>query len=591
MKYLKLFLRVLDAIPRFFGYALFYAALGAALFWLCRAGAPDYTPKPGGVLYLPLSGTIADTAPEVKLPMGLSGADFLAEVGEKPHRLSELTEAIRLAETDSNIAGIFLNLEGLRSAGLASVRELGDALDHYRSASGRPVLAWAENYSQLQYALAAHASLAAVHPMGRIELKGFSGTSLYWGKTLEMLGISADVYRAGAFKSAPEIFERDAPSEENLLAQAGWMDPAWNDFVRRIESARDLPEGSVEGWFRSAADPESALCVNPAEELRRRGFIHAVHFGEEDFWEDTAFKAGLSEKKKVDYRDYLPVVSDPSDDSPVAVLFLEGVISDSDSTGIVARDVVEALDGILKDAPTRALVLRINSPGGEAFASERIRWKLSELRRTRGLHVVVSMGDTAASGGYWVSLAAEKIVADPMTITGSIGVFSVVPHFDRMLEKLDARAGGRKTAPLADINRISVRPGPAVRALHQSDVDRIYRRFKALVSESRKIPEEKLEALAQGRVWLGEQARELGLVDSLGTLDDALKEAWRLAGGNPAETPRARLYEGGSKGAESVLPALLGKLPAWTAEGMTVPQPLLSEAGIPWALLTFEARP
>ncbi len=498
------------------------AGFSLAVYFLRPVPVP--APQEGSLLELTLTGRVADTRP---VAGGLAG---MIREADPVTLLGDVTDAVRYAQKDSRIAGILLNVSDLESIGGASARVIGEILDEYRRETGRHVWCYGWNFTQAQYAVAAHADRLWLHPMGRVDLRGLSGEALYWGSFLKHFGIKAEVYKAGDFKSAPEVFERSSPTKENLAAQRSYLSDAWSTMLDAWKAGR----GWKDDAWKTYAEALSALEPMPegeASHQRRYGIV-------DETGDEAAFRAALRtayakagrEVALTNFYDYLDSSDGGEGTGPgVAVLYAEGEMVDDPRLGrLVADELVERIDFVKENENIRAVVLRINSPGGDAMAAEKIRSALLELKE-KGKPVVVSMGDTAASGGYWVSTGAEKIVADPMTLTGSIGVFAVFPKLVDLREALSVGYGGYATeAALSDGE--PWRDTSAVRrhAL-KSSVDFVYRTFKSHVAEARALPLPDVERLAAGRVWTGRQALDLGLVDELGTLETAVTLAKKVA--------------------------------------------------------------
>lgn len=518
----------------------------------------DLRVAPGTLLTLHIEGRVLEAEPVVERRL-----QFVRQfVGSGPETASlhEITESLRLAAQDENIAGVILGVEDMTGAGLATIATLGAAIDEYREKTKRPVWVYADNYTQGQYAVAAHADRIGIHPMGAVLLKGFSGSGLYWGKFLKDLGVGVSVYKAGAFKSAPEPFVVGGPSEESLAVQKMQLDEAWGSFTAGIERARGMMPGTAARFASDLPERFSMPSVKPSEAFREAGFVTDVI--DRGAFERAIAKAftttgRVEDVKFVDYRTYFASHSEAPSEASVAVVFAEGEISDVPGMGgIVARELTALLDEAADAPGTRALILRINSPGGDAVAAETIRAKLEEIRG-RGLPVIVSMGDYAASGGYWISTAADKIIAHPQTVTGSIGVFSIVPNVEGVLERWNIGFEGYRTTPLADLGSVMHSPTDAEAALYQAGVSRVYAEFKRLTAVSRGMEPDAVEKIAQGRVWFGARAKTLGLVDGLGTLEDALRVARSEA--NLSENASVAYWMTEGPGLRASLAALIGR--------------------------------
>lgn len=557
MTVLKCLWRVLDFCRRLVLNLIFLGVLAAAaLIWLfARPNTPAV--EPGTLLVLDLDGTVVESDPLRSISADLKS---LMKSRGASTRLIDVTEALRFAGSDERIAGVIIKVDGLTKLGLASARTIGSAIEDYKTASGKPVFSWASGYTQAQYAAAAHADVVALHPMGSVMVKGLSGTTLYWGGFLEKLGIGVSVFKAGAFKSAPEAYSLRAPTTDNLIAQEGYLSEAWKVFASDLEDARGLIPGSVDTYLKGLPERLNAG-ESPAEAAKAAGLITDL-MAREAFDETLAKQFGggnLKNVKTVNFGAYLAETArsrSAAQPGAVAVVLAEGAISSTGATGIDAEELVQRIERAASAPSTKALVLRISSPGGDALAAEAIREKLAAVR-TKGLPVIVSMGNAAASGGYWISLAADRIVADPLTLTGSIGVFSIVPDAAAALEKLELGIGGFRTSDFADFGSPLHKPNAAEAALLRAGVMRTYARFKDLTAQSRKKTPEAVEALAQGRIWMGTQAAQNGLVDKLGDLNDAVKLARQVAGLKTNEP--IRIYDVEADAMTSMLSGVMGE--------------------------------
>lgn len=494
---------------------------------------PVPAPQAGSILELTLTGRIADTRP---VAGGLAG---MIREADPVTLLGDVTDAVRYAKKDPRIAGILLRVDDLEGIGGASARVIGEALDEYRRETGKHVWCYGWNFTQAQYAVAAHADRLWLHPMGRVDVKGLSGETLYWGSFLKHLGVEAEVYKAGDFKSAPEVFERSEPTKENLAAQRSYLSDAWTTMLDAWKAGRGWKD---DAWktYREAQNALEPMPEGEARHQRRYGLVDET--GDEAAFRAALRKAYAKDGKEValtNLYDFLDS-SDPAEGSGpgVAVLYAEGEMVDDPRMGrLVAEELVERIDFVKKDENVRAVVLRINSPGGDAMAAEKIRSALLELKE-KGKPVVVSMGDAAASGGYWVSTGAQKIVADPMTLTGSIGVFAVFPKLVDLREALSVGYGGYATEETLSDGAPWRETSSVRRHALKSSVDFVYRTFKSHVAEARNMALPDVERLAAGRVWTGRQALDLGLIDELGTLETAVtlaKDAAKLS-------PEAAVY-------------------------------------------------
>lgn len=499
--------------------------LGTAAFLFHTPEVPE-----GAILVVPLEGSVVESGASAAKRVSLTR--LMAGTTEQT-QLRDVIEVIDRAAKDKRISGLLMRLDDLQSIGMASIHEIGLAMDRYK-ATGRRITVWSGGFSQRQYAVAAHASDLYLHPMGQVLLTGIGSSRLYWGELLKKAGVTVHVFKAGAYKTFPEAYVRNGPSAESLKADHAWMDDAWAQMQDSIQMARGLLPGAVSGVIESlpkllkdsGGDLSAvALKANLVDGLKTRDEVNNL------LLERQGGKKG-DLPKTIDYRDYLAALTETDTVGKyVAVVTLEGEIRDGESgvSGVGDRTMASDIRTVRQDPNAAALVLRVNSPGGSAVASEMIRREL-ELVREAGKPVIVSMGDYAASGGYWVSLAADKIVADPVTVTGSIGVFGMMPTFEKSLEKLSVGTGGVSTTWLAKARDATQPMDPRFEEVMSLTVDRTYRNFIHLVAEARKLPQDRVAELAQGRVYTGRQAKTLGLVDELGGLETAITLAKQKAG-------------------------------------------------------------
>ena len=504
---------------------LLWLALLLALAWgLLRGGTASL--KPRTTLVLNFSGSIreqqADPGRSAALRQ-LQGEDMSDQT-----RLRDVLAVLDAAAQDANISQAVLLLDNFSGAGLSTLREVGAALQRFRAA-GKPVVAWASHYDQRQYYLAAQASEVWLHPMGSVLLEGLGRPRTYYKDLFDKLGVQAHVVRAGKFKNFNENYTANGPSAETTEADTLLYGTLWKTWTDSVEQARKQPAGSVMAAIDSL--PASLVAVNgdAARWARDRGWIDALKTRDE--WRAAMVERGApSDDKKtfrqVAFNDYLGRLKPRTGGPAVAVIVAEGGIGDGRtgpgnigglSTGELVRQARE-------DEQVKALVLRVNSPGGSAFGSELIRHEL-ELTRQAGKPVVVSMGDVAASGGYWISLAADEVIADASTITGSIGVIAMLPTAEGAMARLGVHSAGATTTWLGG-GFDPLRPlSPRLEQFIQSSVDHTYFEFTQHAAAARKLTREQVDAVAQGRVWTGQDAKARGLVDRLGSYGDALQAA------------------------------------------------------------------
>lgn len=477
--------------------------------------------------------------------------------GPGPLALRDVRAALLKAKDDDRVKAIALDLDGF-SAGQTVVADLGEALDEVKR-SGKPVLAYATGYADRGYQLAAHASEIWVDPMGGVQLRGPGGNNLYYAGLLEKLGVTANVYKVGKFKSAVEPFIRSDMSpeaRENAEALAGALFETWRDDIRKAR-----PQADVDGALRAPVQMVQAAGGDFALASQRAKLVDKVA-DRRAFEQRLAALGGVDEKvaggfKRIRLDRYIAAEVQPERGSgPIGVVTVAGNIVDGRAPlGTAGGDSIAAsIEKGLRDSKIKALVVRIDSPGGSALASERIRQALLAAREKK-IPVVASMGNVAASGGYWVSTAAQHVFAEPSTITGSIGVFGILPSFQGSLAKLGINADGVKSTPLSGEPDLLKGPSPEAGQLIQLGVESTYGKFLKIVGDARRKSPAQVDAIGQGRVWSGGQARQIGLVDQFGGLDEAIAKAGDLAG--LAKDDRAVTYLDRKKGWRAELAGLL----------------------------------
>jgi protease IV len=451
--------------------------------------------------------------------------------------LRDVTDAIAAAKADSRIKLIVLDLDEMEPSGLSKLQEISAALRDFR-ASGKRVIAAGDSFSQTQYYLAAQAGEVYLDPMGEVSVNGFSYYRMYYKDAIEKLSVDLNVFRAGTFKSYTDQFSRSdmAPSEREETSV--WLESLWNAYTQDVTRARALPVGALKDYI--AEQPASLQAVNGdmAKMALQRGLVTALK-SRRQVADDLKGLVGEDESShsfnSIGMSQYLSAVRSKrvlksKSDAKIGIVVASGEIFDGHQLpGAIGGD---STSNLLREArydnSVKAVVLRVDSPGGSEFASEKILREVQALRKA-GKPVVVSMSTYAASGGYYIAAAANQIFASPTTITGSIGVFSYIPTFQRTLEKLGIKVDGIGTTPLAGDLRIDRALGPATKQLLQSSVDHAYSQFVRRVADGRKKSYEDIDKIAQGRVWAGLDAQRIGLVDHLGGLKDATDAAAKLA--------------------------------------------------------------
>jgi len=462
---------------------------------------------------------------------GAPGLDLLLLGGSGPELdLLRALEAIDLAAKDRNIVGILLN--GPLAAGVTQKAEIRKAIAAFKT-SGKPVIAWIENGTQGEYYLSSVADKVYVHAAGEVELKGLASYNMYFGDSLKLLGIGVQVTKVGKYKSAVEPYLGGAMSEPAREQSEALMGGIWKRVLGDVAKSRGLSSGALTKTVNSAGiyNAQKAVEVKLVDKAMHR---------DELVKQVRAAGAGADESGtsflQVNLHRYASKVTLPHGGPKIAIVYAEGEIVDGwGSSGDIGGDrLAHDLRLLRGDKRIKAVVLRVNSPGGSAFASDVVAREVG-LLKSQGIPVVVSMGDVAASGGYYIAAKANLIMADPSTITGSIGVFGLHFNYGELAKKVQLGTDGVKTGRYADLLAEHRAATPEELAIVQASVDGVYEDFLRIVADGRGLKRDGVHEIAQGRVWLGEEARGLRLVDKLGGLRDAIKEAKLLAKTDEAE--------------------------------------------------------
>jgi protease IV len=501
---------------------LFFGALYAVM-----SADPNTARGKGGALLLAFDGPIVDQKTEVD-PRSLLLGD--GTVGAQ-YQLDDVLNALDVAATDDDIKTVVLDLDRFAGAGRVALQNIGDRLEKVKAAK-KPVLAFATGYYDQSYSLAAHASEVWLDPMGATAIAGPGGRQPYFKGLVDRFGVNVHVYRVGKYKSFVEPFTLTQQSAEARTANQALVDVIWADWQARVAKAR--PKAQLAAFIKDPLAGTVGSNASLAEASLKAGMVDKL--GDyNSFAARVAVLAGEDEDAQEGFRssriaDYIKANPRSTRGEAVGIIHVAGPIVDGEASGGSAGgDTVSALIGAgLAKKNLKALVLRVDSPGGSALASEKIRLAVMEAKKA-GLPVVVSMGNVAASGGYWVAMTGDKIFAEPATITGSIGVFGIIPSFENTLGRYGITSDGVKTTPLSGQPDFIGGLTPETDRFVQTGVENIYTQFLKLVATSRKLPPEKVAEIAQGRVWDGGTARQLGLVDAFGSLDDAVAEAAKRA--------------------------------------------------------------
>ena len=524
----KLLVGVKDALVLVF-MLLFFGLLLAALM-----ARPNPAAIRDGALLLKLNGSIVEQPAAVPVAALLSGGDVARQF-----RLRDLVRAIDAARTDDHVKAVVLDLDAFGGGYPAALTEVGDALARVR-ATGKPVLAYATAYTDGGYRLAANASEVWVNPMGGSLFMGPGGSITFYKGLIDKLGVNAHIYRVGKYKSYVEPYTRTDQSPEAREENQALYGTLFHDWQQQVAKAR--PKAQLAGFLTQPDKVIVAANGDIAQANLKAGIVDKL--GDRTaFGKRVAAITGVGAGKgkvlgsfaTIDYDDY--VGAHPLDDGgdAIGVVTVAGDIVDGHApAGSAGGDTIA--DAILKGLARRdlkALVIRVDSPGGSALASERIRLAILEAK-AKGLPVVTSMGSVAASGGYWVSTAGDVIFAEPATITGSIGIFGIIPTFENTLKKIGVTTDGVRTTPLSGQPDIMAGTNAATDAVFQAGIENGYRQFVARVAAARHLSPARVDQIGQGRVWDGGTAHQIGLVDRFGTLSDAIAEAARRAHLKPA---------------------------------------------------------
>ncbi|AMG11665.1 signal peptide peptidase SppA [Vibrio vulnificus] len=482
-------------------------------------------------LVLNLSGPIVEQSLYIN-PMDSFTSSLFGEEIPKENVLFDVVDTIRYAKDDEKITGLVLSLRDMPETNLTKLRYIAKALNEFK-ASGKPIYAIGAFYNQSQYYLASYADKIYLAPDGGVMLKGYSAFNLYYKTLLEKLDVTTHVFRVGTYKSAIEPFVRDDMSPAAKESATRWLTQLWGAFVDDVANNRNIDPKTLNpsmeeflSQLKSVNGDLAALSIKLGlvDELATRQQLRtqlAEKFGASG---DDSYKA-------ISYYDYRATMRDNFDVNAddIAIVVASGTIMDGQQPrGTVGGDTVA---GLLRQArnddKVKAVVLRVDSPGGSAFASEVIRNEVQALKDA-GKPIVVSMSSLAASGGYWISMSADKIIAQPTTLTGSIGIFSVITTFEKGFNKLGIYTDGVGTSPFSG-EGISTGLSKGASQAFQMGIEHGYQRFISLVGDNRDLSLDAVDKVAQGRVWTGYDALQHGLVDQIGDFDDAVAEAAKMA--------------------------------------------------------------
>jgi len=485
-------------------------------------------------------------------PVSRALAKAIGDNSAEEVQLRDLVRALDAAREDKKIERVVLQLDKLQPSGFASMREVAASLQELR-ASGKDIVAYSDNMSQWQYLLAAQAKEIYLDPMGGVVLEGLGRYRQYFRTGLQdKLGVDVHLFKVGEYKSAAEPYVLDAASPQAKEADLFWMNDVWQRYLADIATARKLDAAQLAAGIDTMPEGIAAAGGDLAKFALQQKLVDGLKTREEV--EDLLADRGVADEdadggfRSINLDEYLTQIDtrrSPVDSRPqVAVVVASGEIAGGDlPAGRVGGESTSALLREARDDDNvKAVVLRVDSPGGEVFASEQIRREVVALKAA-GKPVVVSMGDLAASGGYWISMNADRIYADPSTITGSIGIFGMIPNLSRSLDKIGVHTDGVGTTRFAGAFDITRPMDPAVGQVIQSVINKGYADFTGKVADARSKPVEAVDEVARGRVWSGAQAKERGLVDAFGGLKAAIADASNRAKLGGPDKVRVRYIE------------------------------------------------
>lgn len=524
--------RGLDGLRKALHLLLLVVIFGA-IVWAVSSSTPSVPSraalvvKPEGQIVEQLSGDAVQRA--IETAQGQQRQETL---------LWDLVGAIRAAATDNRIRVLVLDLDDMEGAGQPMLEELAGAIGNFR-ASGKPVIAYGTAFDQDQYYLAAQADKVYLDPTGYVMIEGYSRYPMYFKALLLKVGVDVNVFKVGTYKSAVEIFTRNDMSDADKQQSQAYLNVLWSTYQNAVSAARKLPPGAIASYVDSLPKTVSAANGDAAKVALQSGLVTALAnrlqvqrqliglVGEDH---STGSFNQISADDYADIVDAQKKIHDDGGNARVGVIVASGEIQDGKQPpGTIGGDSLSRLIRQARlDKDIKAVVLRVDSPGGSVAASEEIYQELEALRAA-GKPLVVSMGDLAASGGYYISAPANQIWASPATLTGSIGIFAIIPNITQTLSKIGVGVDGVGTTPLAGALTIDRPLSPEISGLLQSQIDRGYQEFVDRVATGRRETPQQIDAIGQGHVWAGADGRRIGLVDHLGTLEDAVKAAAQLA--------------------------------------------------------------
>ena len=508
--------------------------IGFLLLMLTGLFADDIQPMPdSGALYLAPSGVLVDQKTTID-PLG----EILSETSQQDSEtlVRDIVEAVNAAASDRRITHLVLDTDYMAGASLSKLEEISVALLQFKK-SGKPIIAVADNLSQSQYYLAAHADEILLNPLGSVMITGFGSNRSFFKDALDKLKINIHIFRVGKFKSAVEPYMGNSMSPESRQETTTLLTELWQFYGSQVEQLRGLPAGTIHSYAdnlhsnlkatfgnASALAKEQDLIDQIATRSEMRSYLNEMIASTDGYFNHIGLKGYLNHVRLGKF------TSAEAQRQKIALIVAAGNIVDGEQPeGTVGGDTLAGIFADVRDNDDiKAVVLRIDSPGGSAFASEVIRDAMAATRE-QGIPIVVSMGSYAASGGYWIATEADRVLAMPTTITGSIGVYGVIPTMEDSLAALGVYSDAVNTTANASLLQLNRPMTEQAKIIFQSGVDNVYSRFITLVANARNSTPKAVHEIAQGQVWTGQKALQLGLIDQLGDLNDAIVEAAELA--------------------------------------------------------------
>ena len=489
------------------GTLIFFGIIGAI------AGSTEKVTelKSNSVYQLDLDGSLVDRSEED--PFSAALAEAFGQAEQKVIGLDDVLANIEKAKSNDNVKGIYLK-GGTLYGGFASIKEIRDALIDFKK-TGKFIVAYADNYIQSNYYLVTVADKILINPQGMLELKGLAADLVFYKNTLDKIGVEMQVVKVGTFKSAVEPYITTKMSDANREQVTVYMNSIWKTMLNQISESRKISVDTLNAYA------DQMMMFQPTEKSKQYSLVDSLVFADEV---DSILTSYVSDYKLVKHTamNNLPT-NKKFEKSKVAVIYAVGAIDGGSNEGIISDKLVETINDVAKDDAVKSVVFRVSSPGGSAYGSEQIWRALTKLKAKKPL--IVSMGDYAASGGYYISCMADVILAQPNTITGSIGIFGLIPNIAGLNNKIGLTYDGVKTNKLSDAISINRPFRPEERDLMQNYVNRGYELFVKRCADGRKKTPDQIKAIAEGRVWTGEDALKIGLVDKIGGIDEAIQIA------------------------------------------------------------------